>query len=77
MLSAIEAFRQEGIIIGEVKGKKEGRQEGAYIKAINTAKNLLSMVILTTEQIANATGLTVDEVEKIKHGKIDIPQFSL
>ena len=41
------------------------REEGALQKAIETAKNLLSMQ-LSIEQIAQATGLSVDEIEQLK-----------
>ena len=41
---------------------KESREEGAYNKAVSTARNLLSMKILSVQQIAQATNLSVDEV---------------
>ena len=41
------------------------REEGALQKAIETAKNLLSMQ-LSIEQIAQATGLSVEEIEQLK-----------
>ena len=45
--------REEGIAIGEQK------------KAIEAAKNFLKMNVLTTEQIAKGTGLSVDEVKQL------------
>ena len=39
-----------------------GRIEGAYNKAVSTARNLLEMGLLSVEQIAQGTGLTVEEV---------------
>ena len=45
--------------------REEGLAEGALQKAIETAKNLLLMQ-LSVEQIAQATGLSVDEIEQLK-----------
>ena len=45
--------RDEGIAIGEQK------------KAIEAAKNLLKMNVLTNEQIAQAEGLSIDEVKQL------------
>ena len=39
-----------------------GKEEGAYEKAIDNARNLLKMNVLSVEQIASAIGLTVEEV---------------
>ena len=41
---------------------EKGREEGEYKKAIETAKNLLT-IGLTIEQISKATGLSIDEVK--------------
>ena len=49
--------RNEGIAIGEQRGRQE--------TAIENAKNFLKMNILTPEQIAQGTGLTVDEVKQL------------
>jgi predicted transposase/invertase (TIGR01784 family) len=46
------------------KGLKEGIEKGEYKKSIETAKNLLSMG-LTIEQISKATGLSLDDIEKL------------
>ena len=51
------------------RGKKEGIIEGAHEKAIETAKNLLTMNI-SIENIAKATGLSVDIVKTISNNKI-------
>ena len=42
--------------------KQEGRAEGIYDKAVTTARNFLAMGVLSIEQIAQGTGLSVDEV---------------
>ena len=44
------------------KGREEGREEGI----INTAKNLITMNI-PIENIAKATGLTQEEIAKLKN----------
>ena len=48
--------------IGVARGREEGREEGAYDNKIATARNLLSMKVLSVQQIAQATNLSVDEV---------------
>ncbi|MCP4149327.1 MAG: hypothetical protein GY757_16385, partial [bacterium] len=47
--------------IGMEKGIKKGRMESCT----KTAKNLLSFNVLTLEQIAQATGLTPEEVREL------------
>ena len=54
-----EAF-DDGIAIGEERGISKGAQQ----KAIETAKNLLS-IGLSQEQIALVTGLSPEEIEKL------------
>ena len=44
--------------------RMEGRMEGIYTKAIETAKNLIDMN-LSIEQIAQATGLSIEEIAKL------------
>ena len=46
--------------------KAEGRKEGIREKAIESARNLLAMNILTPDQISQATGLSLEEVLSIK-----------
>ena len=46
-------------------GKREGIEQGEHQKAIETARNLLNMG-LSIEQIAQATGLDIDEVTEIQ-----------
>ena len=60
--------RNEGIAIGEERGRNEGISlgitQGAYQKAVETAKNALSMK-LTLEQIANLTGLSIEVIQDL------------
>ena len=46
------------------EGREEGREEGEKLKALEIAKNMLSMSI-DVETIARATGLSVEEVEAL------------
>ena len=50
----------EGIAIGE----KRGISLGEYKKAVETAKNFLAMG-LSVEQVADGTGLSIEEIEKL------------
>ena len=58
--SGFSAGRNEGIAIGE----ERGISLGAYQKAVETAKKFLSMG-LSVEQVADGTGLSVEEIEKL------------
>ena len=57
-----------GFIAGEEYGRKEGisigLSQGAQQKAIETAKKFLAMG-LSIEQVANGTGLSPEEIEKM------------
>ena len=44
------------------------REEGKNEKALETARNLLLMKVLTLEQIAQGCGLTVEAVLEIEKG---------
>ena len=61
-------LRMAGEKIGFERGIRRGRRDGiaagAYQKARETAKNLLTLK-LSIENIAEATGLTKEEVEKL------------
>ena len=43
-----------------------GREEGRNEKAVEAAEKLIKMNILTVEQIAEAQGLTVEQVLELK-----------
>ncbi len=47
------------------KGIEKGIEKGEYKKARKVAVNMLKMNLLTTDQIAQATDLTVDEIKKL------------
>ena len=58
-----KALRDEISIIGSER--RSARREGERKKAVETAKKLLQMGILSTEQIADATGLERAEIDKL------------
>ena len=49
---------------GRAEGRKEGRAEGRKEERLSIARNLKASGALTISQIAMATNLTEDEVEK-------------
>ena len=59
---------EDGILQGEIKGRQEGLQQGfsdgAYQTKLETAKNLLEMGF-STDSIIKATGLNLNEIEKL------------
>ena len=55
----------EGREVGLAEGRAAGLAEGRKEKAVETARTLLSMGTLTKGQIAQATGLSVEEVEAL------------
>ena len=48
------------------EGKQIGLQEGAEQKVIETAKNMILQSVGTLEQISSVTGLSVEEIDKLK-----------
>jgi predicted transposase/invertase (TIGR01784 family) len=65
--------REEGWKAGREEGRKEGREEGEKKGELNaredSARNLLSLGVLTEEQIAQVTGLTLENVAFLKEGE--------
>lgn len=61
--------REEGIRIGEKRGEKRGiavgKEQGMNEKAVDSARNMLSMKLGTHEQIAQAVGLPLEEIEEL------------
>ncbi|MDR5876295.1 Rpn family recombination-promoting nuclease/putative transposase [Vreelandella gomseomensis] len=58
--------RQEGEKLGIEKGEKLGIEKGEKLGIEKTARNLLKLGVLSDEQIAEATGLALDEVAKLR-----------
>jgi len=67
LMDAFDEGEARGKSIGFAEGEARGRSEGSRQKALETAKNLLQLG-LSREKIAQATGLTTDEVESIGNG---------
>ena len=59
-----EKGKEEGFEKGKEEGKKEGRQEGRQERALEIAQKMKSLG-LTNEQIALATGLSVEMTKKL------------
>ena len=59
------AGKKEGIAEGIKQGLKQGTLAGAQQKAIEDAKKLLKMNVLSLEQIAEAINLPVEQVEAL------------
>ena len=61
-----EQGREEGLQAGREEGLQEGRAEGSIEKARETAEKLLRMKVLTLEQIAEGTGLSIEEIKELQ-----------
>ena len=48
------------------EGYEDGVADGAHDKAVETARNFLKMAVLSTEQIAQGTGLPLEKVLELK-----------
>ena len=62
---ARKAGLREGMALGEAKGEKKGRLAGARNAKFATARNLLKKNI-SAEIIAECTGLSLEEVKRLK-----------
>ena len=62
----MEKGMQEGMEKGLEQGREQGAIEGAHAKAVETARNLIAMGILSPEQTAKATGLSLAQVQQLK-----------
>lgn len=62
MCELVERYRAEG--------KAEGRAEGEEFKANEIALKLITGGLLSKEQIAAATGLSLDEINKLTWTKL-------
>jgi len=58
------ALRDEVSLLNDAK--REGREEGHLEAKRATAQNLIKLGVLSDEQIAEATGLTVADVEGLR-----------
>ena len=60
----IAVQRKEAFNDGFSAGEERGISLGTYQKAVETAKKFLSMG-LSVEQVADGTGLSIEEIEKL------------
>ncbi|MBR0031623.1 MAG: hypothetical protein IJP61_04995 [Treponema sp.] len=56
----------EGKAEGKIEGLSEGREKGLSEGKIEAAKNLLKMNVLLPEQIAQAVGLSAEEISDLR-----------
>ncbi|MBT2787776.1 MULTISPECIES: Rpn family recombination-promoting nuclease/putative transposase [unclassified Halomonas] len=62
----LENWAQQERQVGIQEGEKLGIEKGEKLGVEKTARNLLKLKVLSDEQIAEATGLTLDEVAKLR-----------
>ena len=62
----VKKERQTGEQLGIEKGLQEGEQRGIEKNKRETARNLLGLGVLNDEQIAEATGMAVDEIAQLR-----------
>ena len=62
----IRAATERGLAEGRAKGLEKGLAEGRTEQALETAKKLIKMKNVTKEQIAEATGLSIKQIEELK-----------
>ena len=61
VMTLAERWKQEGLQQGVVQGMEQGIVQGVKLTAINFLKSGLSV-----EQVANGTGLPLDEIEELR-----------
>ncbi|MBQ0051018.1 MAG: Rpn family recombination-promoting nuclease/putative transposase, partial [Treponema sp.] len=61
----IRQMKAEGREEGKIEGRKEGRIEGANEAKLESAANLIRMKVLSSEQIAEATGVNLETVKQL------------
>ena len=62
---ATEKGIEKGITQGIAQGKQQGIEQGAKEKSIENAKNAIKLG-LTDDIISKVTGLSIEEIEKLK-----------
>ena len=55
---------------GHEAGLKEGEMRGQKHKALESAKNLLKMKVVSPEQISQALGLSLEDVQTIQASQL-------
>ena len=62
---AAATYMRKGMLEGHLEGMREGMREGRSEAERSIAENLVASGLLTLEQIAAATGLSLEEVRQI------------
>ena len=65
LAEGIEIGRKDGIEIGRKDGIEIGRKDGIEKGKLETAINLLSLGVISKENIAKATGFTIEKIKEI------------
>ncbi|MCL1934788.1 MAG: Rpn family recombination-promoting nuclease/putative transposase [Defluviitaleaceae bacterium] len=63
----IRAFNRETFLRDQAVRERMAREQGIKEEKISLAKNLIEMNVLSLEQISKGTGLSINEIEKIKN----------
>jgi predicted transposase YdaD len=61
-----QAGIEKGTKLGIEKGTKLGIEKGTKLGIEKTARNLLKLGVLSNEQIAEVTGLAIEDVSKLQ-----------
>ena len=59
--------KAEGIAEGEAKGRAEGKAEGIAEEKLRVAKLMLAKGSYSPQEIVELSGLSIDDIEKLKH----------
>jgi predicted transposase/invertase (TIGR01784 family) len=70
-ITLLAVAREEGIEEGRKEGHKQGHKQGREQATRETARNLIQLGALSDAQIAQATGLTLAQVEAVHAGEPD------
>ena len=66
MVDVFERIFSKELMAKEAKGEARGEARGRLEGIVSTARKLLSMGVLSLKQIAQATGLSVSELEAMR-----------
>ena len=69
MCKVMEDMRNESLREGMREGRKEGRKEGIREEKKLTVLRMLEIGKYALEEVANISGLSLEEVEKLQAGQ--------
>lgn len=67
-LSVLEVAREDGLAEGRAEGRAEGVSEGVQKEKVETARRLVA-IGMDIDTVAIATGLSVEDVERLTNGE--------